>query len=155
MISYRTWQSGDLPWLTQAAAAASWEGLTPEEREEVDPSFVQTSTAEQLREVLSSGMGNAVIAERDGRPVAFSLAVQAPDTSTGEANGLLLSFWVDPAHRRQGVARGLLQVTEALFRCCDVRKVKLWTPLANEAVVRLGETTGYVCEGVINRKQFA
>lgn len=155
MISYRTWQTGDLPWLTQAAIAASWEGLTPEERAEVDPQFVQASAAGQLREVLSGPLGNAVIAERDGRPIGFSLGAMAPDTSTGEANGLLLSFWVDPAHRRQGVAKGLLQVMEALFGCAGVQKVKIWTPLANEAVVRLGETTGFVPEGVINRKQFA
>lgn len=155
MVTFRTWQTGDLPWLTQAATVASWEGLTPEEQAEVEPEFVQMGTAEQLREVLGGGMGNAVIAERDGRPIAFSLGVVGPDTSTGELNGLLLSLWVDPAHRRQGVAKRLLQVTEALFGCSNVRKVKLWTPLANEAVVRLGEKTGYVREGVINKKQFA
>ncbi|HLO03202.1 MAG TPA: GNAT family N-acetyltransferase [Symbiobacteriaceae bacterium] len=155
MITFRTWQREDLPWLAQAATVASWEGLTPAEQAEVDPNFLQESAVEQLRDVLGGPTGNAVIAETDGRPVGFALGALAPDTSTGEPNGLILSLWVDPARRRQGVAKGLLQVTEALFGCCDVRKVKLWTPLSNEAVVRLGETTGYVREGVINRKQFA
>lgn len=154
MVGFRTWQTGDLTWLTQAATAANWEGLTPEEQAMVGPDFVQRGAAEQLREVLGSGMGNAVIAERDGRPIGFVLGVVGPDTSTGEPNGLLLSLWVDPAHRRQGVARGLLQVMEALLGCCNVRKVKLWTPLSNEAYLRLGQTTGYVPEGIINRKQF-
>jgi GNAT superfamily N-acetyltransferase len=155
MISFRSWQTGDLPWLSQAATAADWEALTPEEQGQADFAFLQQNAVEQLREALSSGMGNAVIAEADGRPIGFVLGALAPDTSTGEPNGLVLSLWVDPTRRRQGVARGLLQVLEALFSCSGVRKTKLWTPLANEAVVRLGERTGYVREGVINRKQFA
>jgi GNAT superfamily N-acetyltransferase len=115
---------------------------------------VQEASIEQLQEVLGSGTGNAVIAEENGRPVGFALGAVAPDTTTGEQNGLLLSLWVDAAHRRRGVARGLLGVAEALFGCCRVRKAKLWTPLQQQAVVNLGQRCGYICEGVINRKQF-
>lgn len=140
--------------MSQAATVASWEGLTPEEQAEANPTFLQQSAAEQMRDALGSGMGNAVIAESDGRPIGYSLGVAGPDPSTGELNGLLLSLWVDPARRRQGVGKSLLGVTEALFSCCDVKKVKLWTPLSNEAYIRLGETNGYVREGLINRKQF-
>jgi GNAT superfamily N-acetyltransferase len=154
MITYRSWQAGDFPWLTRAATAANWEGLTAEEQGEVDPAGLQQMSLDQLQEVLGNGTGNAVIAEEDGRPIGFALGVVAPDTSTGDSNGLLLNLWVDPSRRRQGVARGLLQVTEALFRCCGVHKAKLWTPLQNQAVVRLGERCGYVREGVINRKEF-
>lgn len=155
MITFRSWQSADLPWLNYAATAARWEGLSPAERAVVDPRFVQEGAMAQLREVLGGPEGNALIAERDGQPIGFALGALAPDSTTGEPNGLLLSIWVDPAHRRQGVARRLMQVTEALFGCCAVRKVKLWSPLANEPFVRLGEQSGYQREGVINRKQFA
>lgn len=154
MISYRSWQKGDLPWLGQAATAASWEGLTPEEQREVTHAAVQQASLEQLQEVLGSGTGNAIIAEADRRPVGFALGAVAPDTSTGELNGLVLSLWVDSGYRRKGLARGLLRVTEALFGCSGVRKAKLWTPLEQQAVVNLGQRCGYVCEGVINRKQF-
>lgn len=154
MITYRSWRQEDLPWLAQAAATAGWEAMPPEEQRKVPPTTVQQSSIAMVYGALASGMGNAIIAEADGRPVGFALGTLAPDMATGDRNGLMLGFWVDPAFRRQGVATGMLRVLESILASAGVFKAKLWTPLQNQAVVNLGQRCGYRCEGVINRKQF-
>jgi GNAT superfamily N-acetyltransferase len=152
MITFRAWDVRDWPWLVGAAAAAAWEMLSPEERESAQPEQVQKMAATQIQQTLGTGFGHAVVAERFGRPVGFALGAVAPDTSTGEPNGLLINVWVDPAVRRQGIARSLREIMEAMWRAKGVRKAKLWTTLANQPGVKLGEGAGYVREAIIHRK---
>jgi GNAT superfamily N-acetyltransferase len=153
MITCRNWEMRDWPWLLGAASAAAWETLTPEERAGAHPERVQMMAATQIYQTLCAGSGHAVVAERSGRPVGFALGAVAPDTSTGEQNGLLINVWVDPAVRRQGIARSLRECMETIWRTRGVRKAKLWTTLANQPGVRLGEAAGYVREAVIHMKR--
>lgn len=153
MYLYRMWQQSDLPWLEQRAAAAAWEGMSHAERASVPPAQLAVRAAQQVRETLSSPAGTAVIVTRAMRPVGFLLGMIAPDSSTGEQNGHLLTVWVDPAHRRQGLARHLQTQMEEMLARAGVRKVKLWTGLHNQAFVGLAQQMGYKPEGLIGMKQ--
>lgn len=153
MYFYRMCHQGDLPWLAQAATAAAWESLAPEERTAVHPAYVADKARQQIWETISSPQGVTVMLTRGFRPVGFSTCMVAPDATTGEPNGHLTMVWVDPAHRRQGLGKGLQSVTEELVSRTGVRKMKLWTGLHNQRFVNMAQRMGYKPEGLIGMKQ--
>jgi ribosomal protein S18 acetylase RimI-like enzyme len=149
-LHIRIWQHGDLPWLQRAVMAAAVEDLPPGERRvEVLPLAAQRSL-EQLHLLLQHGI--ALIADRGGDPVGFTLLTSLPDAATGEPTGTLIGLWVQPADRRQGVGRLLTATAEALFAHRGIKKVKLWTGVHNQGVLRLGEHRGYHVEALIREK---
>lgn len=152
MYGYRLWHQSDLPFMAHAASNGAWESLSAEERSVTNPMEVAQLATQQLREVLGSGSGTALLATYGHQPVGYLLAALAPDSSTDELNGHVMMIWVTPAHRRRGLARHLQAVAEGLFERAGVRKAKVWTGLHNQPAVRLAQQMGYQPEGLIGMK---
>jgi GNAT superfamily N-acetyltransferase len=156
---YRQWQPADLPWLERAMAVGAWESLSSEERAETHLLTVAGRAAQQLREVLGSGWGTAIVATtRPGyltatvQPAGFVLLALGPDGTTDELNGHVIALWVDPRHRRRGLGRQLATWAEQVCEQCGIRKVKLWTGAHNTPGLALALQAGYQPEGLIGMK---
>ncbi|MBZ0294605.1 MAG: GNAT family N-acetyltransferase [Anaerolineae bacterium] len=76
-------------------------------------------------------IGGAGLWQRDGTPLAISL-----DT----ARGYVMNVYVDPEHRRQGVARGLMTLMLDWCHAHDLRAISLH---ASEAGKHLYEKLGF------------
>lgn len=152
LYTYRIWQPPDLPWLAQAAAVGAWESATDEERASGGPQLIASGAQEQLRSVLGTGSGTAIVAEAQGGPAGFLLFAVGPDATTDEPNGYLFTAWVDPRHRRRGVYRQLQALAEGVLAHIGIRKVKICTGLHNHAAVNLARQAGYAPEGLIGMK---
>lgn len=152
MYQIRTWQPADLPWLQWAAANATWESLSAEERAGVTPSHVATAASQQMAEILQAPGNLTLIAQTGGQPIGYASAAISPDSTTGEMNGLVLAVWVAPEHRRRRLGRTLQQLTEIWMANQGIRKAKLWTGLHNQAFHRMATACGYRPEGLIGMK---
>lgn len=152
LLGFRLWQPQDAPWIDQATTAAALESLSPQERAAVPPQTVAARAISQWRTAAGSPVGAVVLATAAQVPVGCIVISAAPDSTTGEPNGHLLSIWVAPAWRRRGVGRGLKHVAERLFWQRGIRKVKLWTGLHNQPALRLATQAGYRPEGLIGMK---
>lgn len=152
MYWFRFWQQPDLPFLTQAAAAAAWESMALEERQAVTPDQVSQIAADQVAGVLPSPWGLGIVALYGNQPVGFVLGAVTPDSSTDEPTAHVLTVWVTPAHRRRGLARQLLRHAESVFAGQGLRKVKVWSGVHNPAAMQLARTHGYEPEGLIGMK---
>ncbi|MBY0335928.1 MAG: GNAT family N-acetyltransferase [Acetobacteraceae bacterium] len=63
--------------------------------------------------LLADPRSLAWVAERDGAPIALATAHPTFDTATSRWGLFLSDLWVEPAHRRQGIARALLAALRA------------------------------------------
>jgi GNAT superfamily N-acetyltransferase len=153
LYTYRIWQMQDLPWLERAAGLAAWETASERERAAATPEAVAARAHQTLRSVLGPGAGTAIIAQSGGEPAGFLLFSVTPDSTTEEPNGLLMTVWVDPRHRRRGVARYLQALAEGILRHMSVRKAKLWTGLHNQPGVAMARQAGFAPEGIIGIKE--
>lgn len=81
-----------------------------------------TADVETLRRSLFSGRGVAevVLAEIAGTPVGFALFFHNFSTFLGRPGIYIEDIYVEPAHRRQGIGRGLLRfiARQAKTRSC-------------------------------------
>lgn len=152
MYQIRTWQPADLPWLQWAAANATWESLSAEERAGVAPADVARTAAGQQVEALQASDSLTLVVQAANQPVGYATAVISPDSTTGEMNGLLVAVWVAPEHRRRGLGRTLQQLAEVWMANQGIRKAKLWTGLHNQAFHRMAVSCGYRPEGLIGMK---
>jgi len=100
-------------------------------------------TAERVRADLLGREGIGLrVAERDGRPVGYALWTLAYETAHAARGLYMTDLWVEPAHRRQGVARALVADLARLARAGGGRYV-WWVSQpgnagANAAYARLG-----------------
>ncbi|HYG58427.1 MAG TPA: GNAT family N-acetyltransferase [Symbiobacteriaceae bacterium] len=152
MYAFRYAQSHDLPWLDQASAISVWESLSPDESRQASPATVADLARQQLYSTIGAPGGTAIVATAWNQPVGFVLTGIAPDSSTDETNGHLVTLWVAPAHRRRGLGRALLHMAEQLLLHRGIRKVKVIAELHNQPAVRLAERAGYKPEGLIGVK---
>jgi ribosomal protein S18 acetylase RimI-like enzyme len=152
MYWFRFWQQPDLPFLTQAATAGTWESMSLEERQAATPAQVSQIAAGQVAEVLRGPWGLGLVALYGLQPVGFMLGAVTPDSSTDEPTAHVLTVWVAPAHRRRGLARQLLTQAESVFAAQGLRKVKVWSGLHNPAAMQLARSLGYEPEGLIGMK---
>jgi len=152
VYTFRFAHPSDLPWLDWATLFSTGESLSPEERRHAVPGTVAHMAREQLRGVLGDPGAAAIVATFSNQPVGFLLAGLNQDSTTEEMNGLLLSLWVHPAHRRRGVGAALLRLGENLFLQRGLRKVKLIAGLHNQAAVHMASRAGYAPEGLIGIK---
>ncbi|MBY6275725.1 GNAT family N-acetyltransferase [Symbiobacterium thermophilum] len=152
MYQYRHGHAGDLPWLLQAAAAAAWESLDPEERARVHPLEAAQRAALQCQQVLAAPGSVLLVAQHGAAPVGYLLLALAQDGSTEEPTALLIDLWVHPAHRRRGVGSALLAAAERGVAALGLRKIKLWTGLHHTPVVEFALSRGFVPAGLIGVK---
>ena len=61
----------------------------------------------------------------------------------GHLYGLISTTYVDPAHRRVGIAKALLDRGETWVRAYGMDEAATWTSAANLSLIRLYERQGY------------
>jgi GNAT superfamily N-acetyltransferase len=89
-------------------------------------------------------------ASADGKGRAWFLA-EGPDGVLGMVQGrrrpldtlLIFSMWVDPAARRLGLGRGLIEAAEAWARTWNGRRTVLWVLYGNDLAKRFYERLGF------------
>ena len=84
-------------------------------------------------------------AERDGDILGYTYSeIQGPDyMSLRGAAGVLHDIVVDPAQRRNGVGRKLLEATLEALALRGAPQVVLWTAALNDAAQRLFASAGF------------
>lgn len=102
--------------------------------------FADPWSAAALTEELSNPCAAFLVAERDGQPVGYVGCHHI----AGE--GYITNVAVDPACRRQGVARTLLRT--ALERWSDLSRITLEVRVSNTAAIALYEGLGFVRDGI-------
>jgi len=84
------------------------------------------------------------LAEANGEPIGLSGAFRLEDEPRTMH---LVAMWVDPSHRRYGVARALTKTIIDWARHSDADAVALWVVEGNEAARRLYESEGFTTTG--------
>lgn len=84
------------------------------------------------------------VAERDGRIVGLIGAYRADDDL---ARVNLVSMWVTPEVRREGIARRLVSAVVEWAQIEGVEAIELWVTEGNDAAIRLYEAAGFVLTG--------
>jgi len=85
------------------------------------------------------------VAESSARPVGFIVATlerEIPIYAVTEY-AFIHDTWVEPAHRRRGIARALTLAALDRFRALGVTQVRLDTAHANESARRLFASCGF------------
>lgn len=69
--------------------------------------------------------------------------VRVETREDGSRYGLVSTTWVDPAHRREGIAAALLEEGERWFREQGLDEACTWTSSTNEKLIALYARAGY------------
>lgn len=104
--------------------------------------FSDPWTATMLEEALAARGAVALVAERDGQVVGSVMARCVVD------EGEILTIAIDPAHRRRGLGRRLLDVATATMANAGVRTVWLEVRTSNVAARMMYLSHGFVAAGV-------
>jgi ribosomal protein S18 acetylase RimI-like enzyme len=80
------------------------------------------------------------VAELDGRVVGMT-SVRLTPSNRARAN--LFAMWVEPAARRRGVARAILEAAVSWAESKGAREMDLRVTETNEAATRLYRTAGF------------
>lgn len=142
MTTIRPWQQSDLPTLLQMAAVTAWEITPPDDKPYTSYATVAGNAQRSLMAVLASPGGFAYVAEEGGKPVGYLAVGIQQHEKTGEPHGYMADIYVDPAHRRGGLARELHRLSEEHCRRMGLRSITNWThahnPLGQKASARHG-----------------
>jgi ribosomal protein S18 acetylase RimI-like enzyme len=105
----------------------------------------QHGYASWLGSQLEEKTAIVLVAERAGEVVGYTYSgVEGPDWMALRGPAVVLhDIVVDPAHRRQGVGRALLEATIAALEARRVPRVVLHTAARNEAAHGLFEQAGF------------
>jgi ribosomal protein S18 acetylase RimI-like enzyme len=98
-----------------------------------------------VERMMSAGKYVGWVVEDDGQPVASAGFFELdwpphPFDPAGEARGYLLNFWVEPSHRRRGLAKELVKQAVAESRR---RGLRVTTLHASEAGRPVYESLGF------------
>lgn len=104
--------------------------------------FADPWTAEGLLELIESGHGVALVGEERGVVAGYALARYIADTAE------ILNLAVEPASRRRGLARRLLQDIVAALAARGVGEVYLEVRESNAPARRLYEARGFRLAGM-------
>lgn len=85
------------------------------------------------------------VAQTDGGTVGLVCSMQEPGAPEDERH--VVSFWVDPAHRRRGVGSALLAAVEQDARESGAVAVTLWQVESNDDAAALYRGRGYAPTG--------
>lgn len=152
VATIRFWQPRDLPYLLQMAAETAWQITPPADRAATSPEVIRQAAHQNLGGCLSSPGGTAVVAEENGRPVGFLVITLQPNERTGETQGYFADIYVEPAHRRGGVARGMHNLAEAYLQRLGIKSATNWVHAHNEKGQKTGEKFGLRPWGVMMAK---
>jgi GNAT superfamily N-acetyltransferase len=120
---------------------------------EADVAALSAATRAHLATVLPSGVYRGWLAERDGEVVAGGgLLVQPtwprPEALEGGAEAYLLNVYTEPAHRRRGVARALM---DAMLAWCRARGITRFALHASDEGRPLYESLGFIATNEMRR----
>ncbi len=101
-----------------------------------------SDVATRLSHILSRTDQQFLVAESDGRPIAWLHAAMSEYVET-EAFVVIAGLVVDRSHRRKGVARLLMEEAEAWARGQGCSIVRLWSSSVRTASHRFYERLGY------------
>jgi GNAT superfamily N-acetyltransferase len=98
-----------------------------------------------VERMMAAGKYLGWVVEEDGQPVASAGFFELdwpphPFDPAGEARGYLLNFWVEPSHRRRGLAKELVKLAVAESRR---RGFRVTTLHASEAGRPVYESLGF------------
>jgi GNAT superfamily N-acetyltransferase len=98
-----------------------------------------------VERMMAAGKYVSWVVEDDGKPVASAGFFELdwpphPFDPACEARGYLLNFWVEPSHRRQGLAKELVRLAVAESRRRGLRVITLH---ASEAGRQVYESLGF------------
>jgi GNAT superfamily N-acetyltransferase len=98
--------------------------------------------------------GRLAVAESDGRLVGFAHAgvKLAPEHLGGARIGHITHVYVTPAHRRSGIARGLVASLHEWLQAKQVASVELQVVQGNESGLAFWRSLGYAPELLQLRK---
>ena len=140
--------------MAQGSASNAWDLVPPDDRTPQAWEQAARFSFGNLMNVLHQPFGTAIVAEEDGRPVAFVLVAIGPDSYTGQLYGYLADIYVDPAFRRQGLSLRLHQEAERYFTQRGVRRAKLWIGAANQTALDSARMAGFEAEGYVLSKTY-
>jgi GNAT superfamily N-acetyltransferase len=102
-------------------------------------------TDDEWRQRLAADADSVTLVEDgpNGRLIGMASGFYAPDTRVAEVGGM----FVDPAHRRAGVGKHLLEAVEAWARGLGATRIELEVNPELEAALRLYERCGYTRSG--------
>ncbi len=105
-------------------------------------------TRTRLRELLDPARRHAAqvylaVAHDDPRRIAGHAILRINEMPDGRLYGLVSTTYVDPAHRRAGIADRLLDRGEDWIRAQGMVEAATWTSAANLRLIRLYEKHGY------------
>jgi GNAT superfamily N-acetyltransferase len=91
---------------------------------------LEAATRAYLERAVAEGAYRGWVVELDGNVVAsgglhLRPLVPRPGYTRGEAEGLIVSMWTEPAHRRRGLARQVLKAILAWTAVNGVRRLTL------------------------------
>jgi RimJ/RimL family protein N-acetyltransferase len=153
LATVRFWQPQDLPHLLQMAAETAWQITPPDDQARSHPALIRQAAQQNLANCLQSPGGTAVVAEENGRPVGYLVITLQPNERTGEPQGYLADIYVEPAHRRGGLAKELHRVGEAYLQQLGITTVTNWVHAGNEKGQKTGESFGLKPWGVMMAKR--
>ncbi len=104
-------------------------------------------TRERLRELLDparhTAQGFLAVAADDAHAIAGHTILRLNAMPDGRVYGLVSTTYVDPAHRRAGLADRLLDRGEQWLRGQGMSEAATWTSATNVRLIRLYEKHGY------------
>lgn len=106
-------------------------------------------TAALLRDVIAAPGTLAMVAERDGALIGYATGHPTYETGYAERGVYVGDLYVDPAHRRQGVARALLAALARTGHAQGARHLWLTAQEANHAAHALYRRIGGHGERII------
>jgi GNAT superfamily N-acetyltransferase len=117
-------------------------------RETYSPAWTRT----RLREMLDrprpfQAQVLLAVAEDDPEVIAGHTILRLDTMPDGRVYGLVSTTWVDPAHRRAGLADRLLDRGEAWLVAQGMTELATWTSSANVRLIRLYEKHRYAITG--------
>ncbi len=110
--------------------------------------FPLEKTRERLRELLDPARPEPAhvylaVAEDDATRILGHTILRLSALPDGRPYGLVSTTYVDPAHRRGGIADRLLDRGEAWIRARGMPEAATWTSATNTRLIRLYEKHGY------------
>jgi len=102
----------------------------------------------RLRELLAPARRHPAqvvlaVARDDAWRIVGHTILRINEMPDGRPYGLVSTTYVDPAHRRAGIADRLLDRGEAWIRAHDMAEAATWTSATNTRLIRLYEKHGY------------
>ena len=138
-------READLEWVARAMHAT----LVEVEGEKGRQNYPVHWTRARLRELLDPRRRYPArvllaVAPFDAAHILGHTILRVNEMPDGRLYGLISTTYVDPAHRRVGIAKALLDRAETWVRAHGMDEAATWTSAANLSLIRLYERHGYV-----------